>query len=498
MAVVSAVAGLNVALPSLAVDTGATQTQLTWIVDSYTVVFAGLLLIAGALGDRFGRKLLLSVGLVLFGSAAAVGLLVTDPDQLILVRILMGVGAAAIMPTTLSVITTSFPEEERGRAIGVWVGIAGGGAIIGLFVTALLLEWFPWSSFFGLNVAFAAVGLMGTLAVVPSSADEDPPALDIVGAALSFVAISALVFGIIEGPQQGWTDPLTIAALGLGSFAGIAFVLWELRVAHPLLDLTHFRLPGFGAGSLTLVAQFLAAFGFFFVVLQYLQFVTGRSPLEAALAMLPLPFVLLPTARTAPRVADRVGLRRTGPIGLLSMAVGFFVLSQLQVDSGYLHFLIGLLFFGFGMGLAGTPATTAITSSLPMEKQGVASAWNDTAREVGSAFGIAILGSLLNQGYRDGMADAVAALPPQIAERVLGSIAFTASPLLAQAGEAGQRLVEQAREAFVAGVGDAVFVAAGILVATAVVVALVAPRVPHVSDVAPDRDPDVIPLPENS
>ena len=167
MAVVSAVAGLNVALPSLARDTGATQTQLTWIIDSYTVVFAGLLLFAGALGDRYGRKLLLTIGLVVFGSAAALGLFVTDPDQLIIVRVLMGVGAAAIMPTTLSVITTSFPEEERARAIGVWVGIAGGGAIIGLFVTGLLLEWFPWSSFFGLNVAFAAVALIGTLAFVP-------------------------------------------------------------------------------------------------------------------------------------------------------------------------------------------------------------------------------------------------------------------------------------------------------------------------------------------
>ena len=258
MAVVSAVAGLNVALPSLAVETGASQTQLTWIVDSYTVVFAGLLLIAGALGDRYGRKLLLSIGLVIFGSAAAVGLFVTDPDQLIFVRILMGVGAAAIMPTTLSVITTSFPEEERGRAIGVWVGIAGGGAIIGLFVTALLLEWFPWSSFFGLNVAFATVGLIGTLAVVPPSADEHPPALDWVGAVLSFVAISAFVFGIIEGPEQGWTDPLTLSALGLGIIAAIGFVVWELRVKQPLLDPRLFRHRLFSAGTLTITAQFLS------------------------------------------------------------------------------------------------------------------------------------------------------------------------------------------------------------------------------------------------
>ena len=476
MAVVSAVAGLNVALPSLAVETGASQTQLTWIVDSYTVVFAGLLLIAGALGDRYGRKLLLVIGLLIFGGAAAMGLFVTHPDQLIVVRMVMGVGAAAIMPTTLSVITTSFPEEERGRAIGVWVGIAGGGAIIGLFVTALLLEWFSWSSFFGLNVLFAVVALVGTFAVVPPSVDKEPPALDVVGAVLSFVAIGAFVFGIIEGPEQGWTDPLTLGPIIVGILAGIGFILWELRLEHPLLDPRLFRLRGFSAGSLTILVQFMASFGFFFVVLQYLQFVTGRSPLEAALAMLPLPFVLIPTARNAPKIADRVGFNRTGPVGLLSTAIGFFILSQLQVDSGYLHFVIGLLFFGFGMGLAGTPATTAITSSLPMEKQGVASAWNDTAREIGSAFGIAILGSMLNQGYRNGMADVVAGLPEQVGERMMSSIAFTASPIVASMGEQGERLVQQAREAFVGGVGDAVLTASVLLVATAVVVAIVAPR----------------------
>ncbi len=478
MAVVSAVSGLNVALPDLARETGASQTQLTWIVDAYTVVFAGLLLFAGALGDRYGRRLLLVVGLVIFGGAAAVGVFITDPEQLIVVRMLMGVGAAAIMPTTLSVITTSFPEEERPRAIGVWVGIAGGGAVIGLFVTGLLLEWFPWSSFFGLNVALAAIALAGTLAVVPGSADEQPPALDIVGAVLSLVAVATFVFGIIEGPTRGWSDPLTLAAMALGIGAGIAFVLWESRLRQPLLDPRLFRNRAFSAGSLTISMQFLAAFGFFFVVLQYLQFVTGRSALEAAVALLPLPIILLPTARNAPILAARVGFRRVAPVGLVIMAVGFLVLSQIQVESPYWYFALGLSFFAFGMGLAGTPATTAITASLSMEKQGVASAVNDTARELGSAFGIAILGSILNQGYRDGMAEAVVNLPAQVAERVLASVAFTASPLIAQAGAAGQQLVEQGRTAFVAGVGSALLLGAAVLIVAAIAVAALAPRSP--------------------
>ncbi|HSO55798.1 MAG TPA: MFS transporter, partial [Actinomycetes bacterium] len=216
MAVVSAVSGLNVALPSLARDTGATQSELTWIVDAYTVVFAGLLLLAGALGDRYGRKGVLAIGLAIFGTAAAFGLATTDPTQLIVVRAFMGVGAAAIMPTTLSVITTSFPEAERPRAIGVWVGVAGGGAVLGLFGTGILLEFFDWNSFFGLNVALAALALAGTLALVPRSADEHPPRLDLVGAALSLVAVAGVVFGIIEGPERGWTDALTASVLAVG------------------------------------------------------------------------------------------------------------------------------------------------------------------------------------------------------------------------------------------------------------------------------------------
>lgn len=475
MAVVSAVSGLNIALPSLARQTGASQTDLTWIVDAYTVVFAGLLLFAGALGDRFGRKLLLAAGLVVFGGAAAGALFTDDPTMLIGLRALMGLGAAGIMPTTLSVITTSFPEEERPRAIGVWVGLAGGGAVLGLFASGLLLEFFEWQSFFGLNVGLAVLSLVGVLAVVPSSVDEHPPRLDLVGAAVSLIAVASIVFGIIEGPERGWDDAVTLAALAVGIVASIAFVAWELRTDQPMLDPRLFRLRGLSAGTLTITVQFFASFGFFFIIIQYLQFVTGRSPLEAAIALLPLPFVMIPVARNAPRVAQRIGFRRTGPLGLAATAAGFALLSQLDAASPYWFFVIGLVLFGFGMGFAGTPATTAITASLPMSKQGVASALNDTARELGSALGIAILGSALNQHYRDTMADAVANLPGQVADGVLSSIAFTASPAVTQLGDAGQRLVAQARDAFVGGVTDAVLIGSVVLLVAAVAVAFLAP-----------------------
>jgi MFS family permease len=199
--VVSAVSGLNAALPDLARETGASQTDLTWIVDSYTVVFAGLLLFAGALGDRFGRRGLLATGLAVFGLGAGLGMLTSDPQQLIAIRALMGLGAAAIMPTTLSVITTTFSVAERPRAIGVWVGVAGGGAVLGLFASGILLEFFSWSSFFGLNVVLAAIALAGTLAIVPNSVDADRPRLDLVGALLSLVAVAGTVFGVIEVPN---------------------------------------------------------------------------------------------------------------------------------------------------------------------------------------------------------------------------------------------------------------------------------------------------------
>jgi len=487
MTVVSAVSGLNVALPDLARETGATQTQITWIVDSYTVVFAGLLLFAGALGDRFGRRGLLIGGLSLFGSAAALAMLTSDPQQLIVLRALMGMGAAAIMPTTLSVITTSFPEADRPKAIGVWVGVAGGGAVLGLLGSGLLLEFFSWSSFFGLNVVLAGLALVGTVLVVPGSVGADPPRLDLVGAALSLVAVGGTVFGIIEGPDRGWGDGLTMTALLAGVVALVAFVLWELRVESPMLDPRLFRNRAFSAGSLTVLVQFFATFGLFFVVIQYLQYVVGRSPLEAAVSLLPLPLVMIPLARNAPRIARRVGFRRLAPVGLVLTAAGLVVISTIDVDLSYGYFALGLVLFAAGMALAGTPSTTAITESLPESKQGVASAVNDTSRELGSAFGIAILGSILNQQYRDGMSDAVHGLPAAVAEGAQSSIAFTQSAEFAQSGSAAPGVASAAHQAFVNGISGSLLVAAGVVAVTAVIVRVLAP--------APNAKPTDTPMP---
>ncbi|MFD6419984.1 MFS transporter [Streptomyces sp. NPDC060194] len=474
MMVVSAVSGLNVALPDLQRDTGASATEIQWIVDAYTLVFAGLLLIGGAVGDRIGRRPVLLFGIVVFGAAAACGLFVDQPQTLIAIRACMGVGAAAVMPATLSIITSSFPPEERARAVGVWVGVAGGGAVVGLFGSGILLEFFDWSSFFGLNVALAVLALAGTLKVIPDSRDQQPPALDPVGGALSLVLVAGLVFGFIEGPERGWSDVLTVSAFVVGVLAALAFVLWELRREQPLLDPRLFKLRGFSTGTLSMAAQFFASFGFFYIILQYLQYVADLSPLQSALALLPLPAVLIPLARQAPNLALRFGANRIAAAGLLLSAAGMLLMNLLDVDFTYWHLAVALVVFAAGMALASTPATMAITSSLPAGKQGVGSAVNDVSREFGSALGIAILGSVLNGAYSSNMADAVTQLPAKAAAAAQSSLAAVqqAAP---QLGDRGEALLAAGKQSFVDATGSAFLVAAAVLFCCAVVVFLRAP-----------------------
>ncbi len=392
--VVSAVSSLNVALPEIARDLGASQTQLQWIVDAYAVVFAGLLLFAGALADRLGRRHVLLFGLALFSLAAALAPAVDSPTGLVALRAVMGLGAAAIMPSTLAIITSVFPPGGRDRAVSIWAGVAGGSALLGLLVSGLLLERFAWGSVFVFSAVLGLVALVAVLRVAPNSKVEGGR-LDAGGGALSALALSTLVFAIIEGPERGWGDALTLGAFAAAIVLGAAFVVWELRRTDPLLDPRLFRFAGFSAGTVSVAAQFFAFFGFIFVVLQYVQLVLGYTPLQAGLALTPMALLMMGLSPRVPRLLGRFGPARVGSSGLLSMTVGFALLSTAGAGSTYWLLLAAVILLGVGAALATTPATAAIVSSLPAAKQGVASAVNDAAREVGGALGIAVLGSAL-------------------------------------------------------------------------------------------------------
>ncbi len=472
--VVSAVSSLNVALPDLARNLHATQTQLQWIVDAYAVVFAGLLLLAGAIGDAFGRRHILLVGLAIFSVAAACALLVDSPSALIAVRAVMGLGAAAIMPATLSIITNVFPPEERDRAVSIWAGVAGGSALLGLLVSGALLEAFSWDSIFAFS-ALLGLGALAFAARMAPNSTQEGTRLDVMGGLISAGGLATLVYAIIEGPERGWTDSVTLGAFAIAVVLLAAFVIWELRREQPLLDPRLFRLRGFGAGTASIAVQFFAFFGFIFVILQYVQFVLGYSPFLAGLALAPLAVLMMALSPRVPKLLERFGPAHVAPIGLLLMAGGFAVLSTAGRDSSYWLLLAGLVPLGVGMALATTPATTAIVSSLPQAKQGVASAVNDLAREVGGALGIAVLGSALTGRYRSGVADATAHLPAQLAGRADDALP-AALAIADRIGPQGAGLASAAQAAFVDGLGLAMVIAAASVAVAAVFVLWRAPR----------------------
>jgi len=311
VAVVASVSGLNVAQQQLALDLGATQSQLLWIINGYTMALAALLMPIGAIGDRWGRKPILLSGLALFVVSNIGAALATSTTALLIARIGAGAAAAMIMPVTLSVITSSFPAEERARAVGTWAGFAGAGGILGLFVSSFLIDRVTWPWLFAMPVAFAAVSLAMTWRFVGNSREDRAGRFDVAGSVLSAIAIGALVLGIHEGPERGWTDIVTIVGLLVGLVALVGFVAWELRAQHPLLDLRVFRNRELAAGSVTLLIVFAVMMGIFLVLVQFLQAVAGYSALRAAAGLLPMAAVMMPLSTLAPTIAKRIGVRTT-------------------------------------------------------------------------------------------------------------------------------------------------------------------------------------------
>ena len=466
-AVVAARSSLNVALPDIARATHATQTQLAWVIDAYSLVFASLLLPAGAIGDRYGRRRALIAGLAIFGAGSAVAMTAQSAAELIGLRAVLGLGAALVMPATLSTITGTYAREQRTRAVSTWAAVAGGAAVLGLLASGSVMEVWSWPAVFGLNVVLAVAAIAGTLRFVPESAEPGAARLDLSGAVLAVIGLVALVYSIIEAPDQGWTSARTLAGLAAGAAVLAGFVAWERRRRHPMLDPRVFARRGLAAGSLTVFVQFFGLFGFIFIVLQYLQLIRGDSGLVSALAMLPMAAAMQPAARLAPALAARFGARAISAVGLALIAAALVVLAQLNTTSGYWFLAVGLIPLGAGLGLAMPPATSGITAALPAAQQGVGSALNDLSRETGGAVGIAVLASILSAAYASHLH--LTGLSAAQAAQARSSVAVAA--------RLGGTAAAQARTAFADGMHLALFIAAGIvaLAAIAVVVLLRGP-----------------------
>src|SRR5215210_1541047 len=461
---------LNVALPTIERDLDAGSGQLQWIVDSYTLVFAGLLLTMGALGDRFSRRGALASGLVIFGGASLASAFAESANMLIASRAMMGVGGALIMPTTLSILTNVFQAEERAKAIGIWAAVAGIGVGLGPAAGGFLLEQFDWTAVFLVNVPIVAAALLAIPKLVPDSRDPKQARLDPIGAVLSTVGLGILTAAIIEAPERGWADGMILGGFGAAAVVLTGFVIWELRTASPMLDVHLFRIRRFTGASMSLGLVFFALFGTIFFLTQYLQGVLDFTPLQAGVRMLPVAGGLIVGGPLSAKLAERFGTRTVVAAGLSIVAAALLLLSGAETDSGYSLVAASLVLLGFGMGATMAPATESIMSSVPLNNAGVGSAMNDTVRLVGGTLGVAVLGSLLSSSYGADMEPAVKSLPEPAADAASDSVGHAGVVADQIGGDAGRALSHAAETAFTTAMSSTLTVAA----ATALVGALVA------------------------
>ncbi len=463
---------VNVALPTLAVDLHATTRQLQWTVDAYLLVFTGLLLAAGGFGDKFGRKRSLLLGLVAFGVTSAYTGSVHSANAVIVGRALMGIGAAFIFPATLAVITNVFRDpHERAKAIGIWSAVSGIGVAAGPITGGWLLEHFWWGSVFFVNVPVVVIVVAAAWYVVPESRERQAPRLDLVGVIASIASIGALVYTIIEAPERGWLDPLTLGGFAVAGLLLVAFVVWELRVDSPMLPVAIFRNLRFSAASIAITSAFFALFGFIFLITQYFQLTRGYSPLEAGLRTLPVATSIAVAAVFSPKVVHAVGTTKVVRTGLGLMAIAFVWIGvRVDVDTAYLEIVGQMIFLGIGLGATTAPATESIMGALPPDKAGIGSAINDTTRELGGTLGVAIIGSVFSSLYVGALNDAggvFAQLPPEAQAATKESVA-AAGIIARDLGPNAAAFVDQVNDAFLSGLGAGCFVAAGVALAGAV------------------------------
>ena len=478
---------INVAMPRLVGDLGASSAQLQWIVASYTIVFAGLLLAAGSVGDRFGRRHALLAGLAAFLAGSVVAATAGSTAALIAGRCVMGVGGALIMPTTLSILVNVFGDpRERAKAIAVWTAASGAGIALGPIVGGALMRSFSWSSVFWINVPLLVIAFVGAMHVVPDSRDPHATRLDPVGAILSIAAISSLVYAIIQAPERGWTSTASLVNFAVGTAVGIVFIRWEMSRHDPMLDIGLFRNRSFSAGSIALALLFFAMAGTVFLQAQYLQFVLDYTPLAAGFALVPAAIGMLLGTGAGAHLAQMHGGRIAVAAGTVVAASGVAVQAALVDGGSYLPTGIGLLLFGLGAGIAMPAATEMIMATLPPARAGVGSAVNDTVREFGGALGVAVIGSIAATTYATSMHGELARFPAlsDVDRGLLTNNVGAAIDASRALGSHGEQIASVARSAFVDSMSTSLWIAAGLAVCAAIVALTQLPR--HAPQVAGD------------
>lgn len=471
--VVASMTALNTALGDLAVATSATQSQLNWVVDGYTVALACLLLPAGAIGDRHGRRGALLIGLLIFAAGSMAPALLHHPVQIIAGRAVAGVGAAFVMPATLSLLTVAYPKEDRVKAVGIWAGTAGSGAVLGMLGSGVLLKFWDWHAIFW-SLGVAGLVIFALACTVSSSRDAAAPRIDAPGALLIGAALAIAVAAILEAPTRGWADPLIWGGLVVAGLLALAFCAVELRRRQPLLDVRLFTDPAFATGVASIVILFGATFGFFYLGMQYVQQIMGYSPLMTAVAFTPFMVPLGICSALSFWYVPKFGLRLVIFAGTLLMAVGFASMHVLGLHTSYLELAWPTLILSTGIGFCTAPTTSAIMGAVPDEKQGVASAVNDASREMGGALGIAVAGSILAGRYSQELAPGLAHFPAPVRGQASDSLA-KAVEIADRLGPQGRSLAELSKTAFMASLHASTTALAVIVAAAAVLIGLWAP-----------------------
>ncbi|MFJ5728960.1 MFS transporter [Streptomyces paradoxus] len=470
---------LIVAAPDMTTDLGLSSSDLQWVVDSYTVPYAALMLVLGAIGDKYSRRGALVLGLLIFAAGSVMGSMVDETSLVIVARAIMGVGAAVVMPATLSLVVATFPRSERAKAITAWAATSGVAVAVGPLISGWLLEDHAWGSTFLINVPIAIAAVFGALALVPPSKAEGMGRIDYVGGLLSIVTVGSLIYAAIEGPHSGWgVGPVTAAVVAGVGLA--AFVAWELRHPHPMLDVRKFALRPFSGSMLAVMFFFFGMFAVIYYATQFLQFVLGYGALETGVRLLPLGGAVFLGSAVTGMLAPKLGVRVMAVTGMAVGTAGMFLLTQIDKGSTYGDFLTQLMMLGLALGLAISPATDTIMGSFPESELGVGGGVNDTALELGGALGIAVLGSLLGTAYRDELTDLVGnRLPAEAMETAKDSVGagLAVAERVAQDPSAGpqqaQAAVDAVHQAFAHGVAQTsliggIIMAAGTLIVLAV------------------------------